>query len=182
MTPPCVSGPLACGLRDVAAELLGAEAVERALARVSADTRQRYETLTAVEWVPIEVMETAFTELAKEAGVSVGTLHEKVAVVSIERTMRTFWRMVLRLTTDKALTSRTPVIFGKSYNRGRLEADIPEPGHGEIFLHDWPDVPAWPLRATRIGVQTVLSIAGRKDVRVECSRTKTGARYVASWR
>jgi hypothetical protein len=88
----------------------------------------------------------------------------------------------LRLTTDKALISRTPVIFGKSYDRGRLEADIPKPGHGEILLLDWPDVPPWPLRATRIGVQTVLSIAGRKDVRVECTRTAAGAHYIATWR
>ncbi len=182
MNSPSVSGPLACGLRDVAAELLGAQAVQSALSRVSADNRQRYETLTAVEWVPIEVMETVFVELARDAGVSVGTLHEQVAVISIERTMRTFWRMLLRLTTDRALISRTPVIFSKSYNRGRLEAHIPRPGHGEIVLYDWPDVPPWPVRATRIGVQTVLSIAGRKDVRVQSSRTKTGAHYVASWR
>ena len=182
MTSPCVSGPLACGLRDVAAELLGPDAVTRALSRVDADTKARYETLTAVEWVPIKTMETVFGELAKETGTTVGMLHEKVAVISIERTMRTFWRLLLRLTTDNALISRTPVIFAKSYDHGRLEAVIPEPGRGEITLHDWLDVPEWPLRATRIGVQTVLSIAGRKDVRVQCRRSNTGASYLATWR
>lgn len=180
--PPSLSGPLACGLRDVAAELVGAEVVERALGRVSDGVRDRYQTATAIEWMPIEVMEAAFSAIASEIGSDVASLHERVATVSVERTFRTVWRVLLRLTTDRALVSRTPSVFARSYNRGRLVAEIPKPGLGEITLHDWPNVPAWPLRATRIGIGTVLRLAGRADVRVEPARTPTGARYVATWR
>jgi len=180
--PPSISGPLACGLRDVAAELVGKEVVERALARVPPDARTHYQTATAIEWMPIEVMEQAFTAIAGELGTDVAQLHERVATISIERTFRTVWRVLLRLTTDKALVSRTPGVFARSYNRGRLTVEIPRPGRGEIVLLDWPNVPAWPLRATRIGIATVLRVAGRNDVRVDLTPTPSGARYLATWR
>lgn len=180
--PASISGPLACGLRDVAAELVGDEVVRRAIARLAADVRTRYETATAIEWMPIAVMEEAFSAIADELGTDVASLHERVATVSVERTFRTVWRVLLRLTTDKALVSRTPVVFARSYNRGRLTAEVPRPGRSEITLFDWPNVPAWPQRATRIGIATVLRVAGRSDVRVEMAPTPTGARYVATWR
>lgn len=180
---PSISGALACGLRDVAAELVGDQAViGRALARLPEEARIRYSTATAIEWMPIDVMEAAFTEIAGEIGSDVATFHERVANISIERTLRTVWRLLLRLTSDRALVSRTPSVFARSYNRGRLVAAIPEPGRGEISLLDWPGAPAWPIRATRIGIATVLRVAGRNDVRVDVGTTPTGARYIATWR
>lgn len=179
---PCISGPLASGLRDVAAELAGSAVVERALLRLPQDARVHYQTSTAVEWMPIDVMEQAFSAIATETGTDVASLHERVATISIERTFRTVWRVLLRLTTDKALISRSPAIFARSYNRGRLLVDIPRANVGEINLVEWPRVPAWPLRATRIGIATVLRVAGRNDVRVETAITPTGARYTATWR
>jgi hypothetical protein len=152
-----------------------------ALSRLPPEVRQTFETMTPVGWVPIDTMERVFTEIAVELRTSVRELHVRVAEVSIERTFRTFWRMLLKVTTDRALVSLTPVIFAKSYNRGRLVAEVPEPGRGEIELLDWPDAPEWPIRATRIGIETVLRVAGRTDARVQAERTPTGAKYAATW-
>jgi hypothetical protein len=180
--PACVSGALASNLRVVLEEHAGREVVRAALARVAPDVRDEFESVTSVGWVRIATFETVFGQVARESGTTVTVLHESVARISIERTMRTVWRMLLRLTTDNALISRTPVIFSRSYNRGRLEARIPTTGRGEITLADWPEVPEWPLRATRIGVETVLRLAGRKDVRVERERRESGAFFLATWR
>jgi hypothetical protein len=180
--PPRVSGALACGLREVLVDRAGEDAVARALARCDDDIRQRWQNATHVGWVPIEVLERVFGEVAASLGRNVADLHTEVARVSIERTMRTLWRVLLRLTTDQALISRTPVIFAKSYNRGRLLAVIPSSGHAEVNLVEWRNPPEWPLRATRIGIETVLRIAGRNDVEVSYSRTNEGATYAASWR
>ncbi len=179
---PCVSGALASGLRDALTELVGPERVELALTRVDAEERHRWESTTPVGWLPLHVLEHVFGEVARDLGRDIGDLHVEVARISIERTMRTLWRLLLRLTSDSALVSRTPLIFAKSYNRGRLEAKMPVGGQAEIQLFDWPDAPEWPLRATRIGIETVLRIAGRKDVRVRCTRTSSGALYAANWR
>lgn len=90
--------------------------------------------------------------------------------------------MLLRLTSDSALVSRTPVLYAKSYNRGRLVASIVFGGRGHVELLDWPDVPDWPIRGTQAGIETGLEIAGRRNVRVEPTRTRTGASFHVTWR
>jgi hypothetical protein len=182
MEPACVSGALAANLRAVLRELVGEAMVDRALLRVSRDVRDEFESVTSVGWVRISTYETVFGAIASDLSRSVADLHTEVARVSIERTMRTVWRVLLRLTTDNALISRTPVIFARSYNRGRLSAQIPVAGRAEVTLSEWPEAPDWPLRATRIGVETVLRLAGRKDVRVAAERQPDGASFVATWR
>jgi hypothetical protein len=179
---PSVSGALACGLRDVLAEVVGKERVETALDQVEPDVAASYRNVTSVGWLPIRVLEDVFGEVARSQGKTTAELHVEVARTSIERTMRTLWRLLLRLTTDNALISRTPVIFAKSYNRGRLTAEIPESGRAKVSLLDWPNPPEWPLRATRIGIETVLRIAGRQNVEVRYTRTPDGALYSATWR
>lgn len=163
-------------------ELVGDQTVNAALARLSRDVRDEYESVTSIGWVRISTYESAFSAIASDLGRSVADLHTEVARISIERTMRTVWRVLLRLTTDNALISRTPVIFARSYNRGRLVAQIPVPGRAEVTLTDWSDAPDWPLRATRIGVETVLRLAGRRDVKVAADRQPDGALFVATWR
>lgn len=133
-------------------------------------------------WVPIVTAEEAFRAIAHAAERDWPTLHGELARHTVERAYRTFWRMLLRLTSDSALVSRTPVIFGKSYNRGRLVASIPFSGRGEVELLDWVDVPDWPIRGTQAGIETGLRIAGRRNVRVESTRTRTGASFHVTWR
>jgi hypothetical protein len=179
---PSLSGALACSLRDVASEILGAQVVGRALGRVPLPVRSAYENAVPVGWVPLEVVETAFSELAVETGTNIAELHERVARRSIEVTIRRFWRMLLRVTTDSALVSRTPSIFARSYNRGRLESRIASPGRGEVKLFEWPQVPDWPLRGTRVGIEVGLTVAGRRNVQATCTRTATGATFLVTWR
>jgi|RhiMethySRZTD1v2_1073278.scaffolds.fasta_scaffold07230_2 hypothetical protein len=180
--PPCISGTLACSLRDVVKDLLDARAVASAMLRLPADVRTAYETAQPIGWVPLEVMEQTFEALANELGTSVAELHERVARRSIDLTMRTFWRLFLRVTTDGALVSRAPSIYARSYNRGRLESRITTPGRGETRLLDWPQAPEWPLRGTRIGIEVSLGIAGRRNVQATCTRTPTGALFIVTWR
>jgi hypothetical protein len=134
------------------------------------------------QWVPIASAEEAFRGIADAAKRDWPALHAELARHTVERAYRTFWRMLFRLASDSALVSRTPVIYGKSYNRGRLAASILFPGRGEVTLLDWPDVPDWPIRGTAAGIETGLRIAGRRNVRVESSRTRTGASFIVTWR
>jgi len=176
-----VSSALAVGLRDVAAEIVGADTAARALARLTPEDRERYLGLLPLGWTPIALMESAFGAIAGEVGRSVADLHTEVARVSVARTLRTVWRVLLRFTSESALIARTPVIYGRSYNRGRLEAQVLESGRGDIALLDWPGVPDWPLRAVSIGVATVLDVSGRRGAKVTWSRTPRGAHFLAQW-
>jgi hypothetical protein len=178
----CISGALACSLREIANDMLGAPTVERALERVPDPLRSAYENAVPVGWIPLSVVEAAFTELAAEEHTDIAELHERVARKSIDLTIRRFWRVLLRVTTDGALVSRTPSIFARSYNRGRVESRVVSPGRGEVRLCDWPHAPDWPLRGTRIGIEVGLSVAGRRNVQATCTRTATGALFLVNWR
>jgi len=177
-----MSGTLVKGLLDVAGESLGPEVVARGLDGTDPEVRALVEQSLPGTWIPIEAVEHAFERIARAAGRDLPSLHGELARMSVERAVKTFWRLLLRFTTDEALVSRTPVIFGKAYNRGRIVPAITSPGRGEIRLVNWPDVPDWPIRGTRAGIAAVLTAAGRKDVRVEGHRTPEGATYIATWR
>jgi hypothetical protein len=177
-----MSGALACALRDAALEVVGKERIAEALARIPDDVRAHYQFATPIGWVPIADMESVFSEIAREAKKSISELHTEVARVSLEKTFRVMWRVLLRFTTDEALISRTPAIFARSYNRGRLESTFPGKRQARAVLREWPSAPEWPLRATRIGIETVLTLAGRTDARVKYTRTDDGAEYTATWK
>ncbi len=179
---PSVSGTLIRGLLDAADELLGKDAVQRGISAIEPEIGSLVAGAVPGRWIPITAAETTFRGIAGAAHRDWPTLHVELARHTVERAYQTFWRMLLRLTSDSALVSRTPVIFGKSYNHGRLVASIPISGRGEVELVDWADVPDWPIRGTRAGIETGLRIAGRRNVRVECKRTPTGASYVVTWR
>jgi hypothetical protein len=179
---PSVSGTLVSALLVVARESLGDDVVNAALDRTSSEDSERVRNALPGEWIPIRVVETAFGAIAEVAGRDLPGLHVELARVSVDRAVKSLWRLLLRFTSDEALVMRTPVIFGKAYNRGKLVPSIPSPGRGEVELREWPDVPEWAIRGTRVGIETVLRAAGRKDVRVEGHRTNGGAVYVATWK
>jgi hypothetical protein len=179
---PSMSGTLVRGLFEVAREALGDGAVEQGLSSVPAADRAVLTEALPGSWVPIDTVERGFAAVARGVGRDLPSLHVELARMSVERALKTFWRLLLRLTSDEALVSRTPVIFGKAYNRGRLVPSIPVPGRGEIELVDWPHMPDWPIRGTRAGIEAVLRAAGRKGVVVEGRRTPTGAMYTVTWR
>lgn len=179
---PSMSGTLVRGLLDVAREALGDETVERGLSATAPAERAAVTQSLPGSWVPLDTVERVFAALAHAAERDLASLHVELARLSVERALKTFWRLLLRFTSDEALVSRTPVIFGKAYNRGRIVPSIPAPGRGEIELVDWPDMPDWPIRGTRAGIEAVLRAAGRRDVAVEGRRTATGAVYTATWK
>lgn len=181
-TVPSVAGTLIQELLVVTREVVGADAVDRGLATIAPSSRVALEHAMPGGWVPISAVEEGFAAIAGVSGKDVATLHGQIARISVERALKTVWRMLLRLTTDNALVSRAPVLFSKSYNRGRIISSISEPGMGHVELVDWPNAPDWPIRGLGIGIETVLRVAGREDIRIEGKRTASGAAYLATWR
>lgn len=179
---PSVSGTLIGGLLTVAKETLGADVVERGFSNASREARLIVEGAMPGQWIPLDAAEHAFSEIARAAGRDWATLHVELARVSVDRAFKTFWRLLLRFTTDEAIISRTPLFYSKSYNHGRMETRFIRGNMGETAIVEWPGIPDWPIRGSRAGIETVLTAAGRKDVRAEPRRTPDGAVFAVRWK
>jgi hypothetical protein len=98
-----------------------------------------------------------------------------------EKTLRTAWRMLLRVTADNALMRRAPILYSKWRNIGRLETKIVGPGRFEIFLTGWPGMNERSIRSLSVTIETVLRLAGRKTTKVQSQPTADGAKYLIVW-
>lgn len=156
-------------------------AVDAALDRIDPTARAEVADALAIGWVDLDAYEAFYQAVAREAGRALAELHTEVSRVSVERTLTTVHRLLMRFTTDNALMSRTPIIYAKTFDRGSLEPAIPEPGRGEIDVVGWPGMPEMALRGLRIGVETVLRVAGRKGVQVAGASARDGAHLTATW-
>jgi hypothetical protein len=177
---PRISGTV---VRNNLAELRERYPVEVESALLELDPAARTEVAQALSigWVDIGAYEEFYKRVARAVGRPLADLHMAVSRVSVQKTLTTVHRLLMRFTTDQALVSRTPLIYSKTFDRGALRPSISEPGRAEIEVVGWPGMPEFALRGLRVGVETVLVVAGRKDVRVTGRQAPDGARLMATW-
>ncbi|MDQ3035134.1 MAG: hypothetical protein M3Y87_22195 [Myxococcota bacterium] len=179
---PKMSGALVLAHRGVLVEICGEARFDRALARLPADVRREYAEISPVSWPRVEVAEAVVGAAAAELGRDLASLHEEISRASVERTLTTLWRLLLRFTSDEALVARTPRIYARALDRGELVPRIVAPGRAEIRVVGWPDIPEFSMRGVGIAIESVLRLSHRHDVRVISERTDEGPRFLATWR
>jgi len=162
-------------------EIAGDAAVRAGLDALDADTRVSFSGATTLTWVPAPEFERFFTAAASSVGRNRDGLQDEVSRRAVERTLNTLWRVILRVTTDNALVSRTPLLYSKTYDDGAMQSRIYAPGRAEILLVGWPAVSEFHMRGIARGIETVLRCSGRKAARVSWARRATGAAYQATW-
>lgn len=179
---PSMSGTTILGTRRVFEELLGTDTVLRALARLSPASREQYTSITPLTWLPVTVVDEMLFALEAESGVSSEKLLEESTRRTQERLLHTVYRVLMRLTTDEALISRTPTFYAKSYSVGKLSSTFPAPGEAIVTLTEWPTIPDTQLKGLAYGIETTLRCAGRKDARSHAKRIPEGAVYHCTWK
>ncbi len=178
----CNSGVSVLDTHRALVEMVGTDAIERALARVPATIATEYRELLAVSWMPIANVEKIYREIAREAGITLEELQLESVRRGVERTVRGAWKMLLRITTDEALIKRTPLIYSRAFNVGTLTARTMEPGRALLELTGFPEIPDFSLLALVGGIEGILRCAGRKEATVTYVRTAEGATLEARWR
>ncbi len=179
---PCVIGSGVLARRRVHEAKLGVERVRRALSTLPAELRQEFDDASPISWIRITTVEAVSDAVAREAGVDPETWHDESVRLGATDTFKTVWRVMLRLTTDEALVMRTASMYGKTRNVGKLSARVVQPGRAELTLVDFPGMrPRW-ARAVAIGIEVVLTLAGRDHAVVTSAVQPDGATYVARWR
>jgi hypothetical protein len=182
VTVPSLSGVAAIDCIAALEELVGPSAIAAAKSQLAEEMRFELDSMSAVSWVPLETFNEFVDAIGRAAGVEPDPLLDKSIRLATQRTFRTVWRMLLRVTTDDALIKRAPLIYSRSRNFGQLTARMAEPGRAEVLLTGAADANDRTLRTVGVGIQCVAEIAGRRDVRMSFARTSDGGRYDIRWR
>jgi hypothetical protein len=177
---PCMAGMLLTTGRETVRSIIGPEAYERALGAVPPRIADAYRRATALSWVPLTMVDPVIDALGVAAGRDPMDLQDQVARTTVEHSLRSIWRVFLRMTSNEALVSRVPLIFSKSFNWGRMITSFPRADQAIVQLVGWPNAQTHVIRSTRVGLEATLQAAGRKSARVSMERTSDGALYLAA--
>ena len=178
---PRVLGALIRMERDALEELVGADVVASALETLPPAQREEYSTVRTLTLVRTKTVEAVYYAVANETGHEVMRLHRELVRTSMASALRGAWRSLLSFTSDEALVRRAPLVFSRGLSAGVLNARIVRPGYAEIRLTGWNGVSDMQINGIAAGAETVLSCAGRENVRVASHRTLDGACWIATW-
>jgi len=181
-TEPRIAGTMMLQHRQVMEERFGKPVIARAIATLSEAQRTELASALPTNWVRLEAFQALYDAVCRETGVDIDELHGAVTRESTARTVRTVWRMLLRMTGDQALVTRTPEMYKKAFSIGQVQSRLIEEGRSENVLTGWPNVPDFVLRQVRVATAEVLALAGRTNVDVQVERRPDGAQYTVTWR
>ena len=163
-------------------ELLGDAAVERGLAAVAPEVRRAYESCVPGAGIDVGVSVQLYSAIAEAAGRDVVELHAEAIRIGYTRALTGLWRaLMLRMATDRAIVSRAPMLFAKTFTGGSMEGELQAPGRAVFHIRGWPSMPALHRVGICGGMQAVLELSGRRDVQIDSVETSDGARYVCTW-
>lgn len=182
LEPLSLSGMLFSAQQDALRDIIGDERYARALASLPPAMQETVHTNAAIGWIPFETVEAVVDAAAREADRATEVLQREVARAVLQRTLRGVWRLLVRFSSASATAARVPVLWGKSYNRGRVQVEIPQEGEGEIIVHGIPDASDFALRGFAFGTEALLAISRDRIARVQWRRTPDGAVYAFSSR
>jgi len=162
-------------------DLYGADVVARAKAVLPATLRAELDGLSPGGWISIDAARELKNGVATIVGEDPLALQRNVSKQGVERTLKTLWRFLLRQLSDEAIAKRTPLIYARSFDRGSLRLVGWHEGRAELALDGWPRIPEYDLIGLLTGVQTVLELAGRRNVDVTSTRRAPIVLLHAAW-
>ena len=178
---PCLSGAVFLRNETMFRKEVGDAVVDRARQALSTEDQEVLDSAVPAAWIPVSILDTFYREIARQAGRELETFYAAVVKRGISQTLRSVWKALLRLTTDRALLSRTPIIYARGHSVGKIEPTITAPGRATVVLTGWPGMPDLRRLGVAAGVEAVLEMAGRKNVSVVFEGTPDGAVYRVRW-
>lgn len=169
-------------MRQALESIVGEELVAGAIAGLPADQREEFAAMTLLSWVRLSTTSHLIDVAAERAGWNPERLYDAAVRRGVERSFRTFWKVLLHFTGDEALFARAPVLYSKTRNVGVLSVQPLSPGRAEARIVGWPQMTDRAVRAVGIGLRVTLEMAGRRDVHATWARRTDGAAYQLRWR
>jgi hypothetical protein len=179
--PQEVIGAAVRARQQANALIVGEHVVDEAVASLPSRLRREVEDLSTVGWISLSKVETLQDAIARVAGRDPEELHDLAVRRAQEIALKGIYRLTLRLSTDRWLVSRAQMMFRKTRRIGQLAATIPEPGRARAVLTEWPSMSDRGMRQVGLGIESLLSLTGRRNVRTTWEREGDGAVYDARW-
>src|SRR5688572_15971389 len=95
---PSIAGIAAMDTLAALRELVGEPAYLTAREQMPPDALRELDAMSAVAWFPNATFNLIIDELARAAGVDPESLIDRAVRLSVQRTFKTVWRMLLRVT------------------------------------------------------------------------------------
>jgi hypothetical protein len=159
----------------------GEAVMDQVRAALPADIRDEFALVTAMSSIRCTSIEKFYEVASKVLNIPAADLHTETAVRVTGRTVTSVWRVLLRIATDDILVARSPSLFKKAYPQGRLEVMRSGKGFAEVRVVDWPEMSEFAVRGLRVGVESTLRAAGRKDPKGSARKTADGASFRFDW-
>jgi hypothetical protein len=153
-----------------------------AIKGLHSDERDELALVTPLSWIQILTLERFYRALATSGGISLEQLHTEIASLVVGEAVKSIWRALLHLSTDEGLIGRSPSIFKKAYRQGRLDVERVTKGVADLTVLEWPDMSEFALRGFRVGIESTLRVAGRREPHAVSERTKDGATIHLEWK
>lgn len=111
-TVPSLSGALYLRNEKVFRQVLGDKVVDQALASLTKEEQDILESAVPAAWIPVCVVDGCYEAIARCAGRELKSFYPQVVRLGVSQTLRSVWKVLIRLTTDRALLSRASVRWG----------------------------------------------------------------------
>lgn len=179
---PRVGGAVVVEQMKVLREVYGDDTYARAMKSLPPAVRDEFEAAIPVGWYSVHAFAALKTAVARAAGEEPLALQRKVVKIGTVRTVNFVWRLVMRHATDDMLIRRTPLLYSRSFDRGKAIARSVGGGRAEIEVHGWQQIPDFDAEGLAAGIEAVLEIAQRHDAHVRWERQLGGVIFRAAWK
>lgn len=180
-TVPSLSGAVFLRNVEFFRKEVGSEAVERAFASLPQDQRDRLHAAVPAAWMWATDVDDLYYAIAEAAGRELLSFYSDVVRQGIEQTLRSVWKVLLRLTSPRALLLRAPIVYGRGHSAGKIVPEIVGPGRAKAVLTGWPGMSDLRRVGVATGIETLLTVSGRNDTKVEFEATDDGAIFYVAW-
>lgn len=162
-------------------KMLGDEAYERGLARLSAADAERVRSTPSLGWVPFDLVEVLVGAMADEAGEPREVFQLDMVRATTAMALTGIWRMLARFTGRKALLERAGTYWRKTWSHGDFEWSSERDGVMVWRVINLVDASDYMLRGVAFSIRALLEHTGKQVLEVTWTRTRSGAEYRIRW-
>ena len=178
---PCASGISAQSVWRELRRLAGDKAYLEAVGQLDVSERTELQEATAVSWVRMSTTWALVQAIAEQTGHNADALYDEAVRKSVDSNIATAWRAFLNITSDEAVIARTPIVYAKTRNIGRMASRLSDKKTMTATVTEWPHMSDLHIRVLAVGMQRLLEVAGRAIIENSWSKTDDGALLMFRW-